>query len=89
MNTTSSKHDRRAATPPPTETSAAERIKEELFRRNVPNLRRLDVEVSKGVAHIRGNVGSFYEKQLATICCQKASGVNRVLNSIRVVATRR
>ena len=59
-------------------------IKGEMARRGIPTLRRLDVDVAAGVARVRGTVDSFYEKQLATISCQKTPGVKIVLNEVHV-----
>lgn len=60
------------------------RIVNFLFERNLPGLRRLDVEVRDGEAVIIGFVRTYYEKQLATHCCQRVAGVLRVINDISV-----
>ena len=60
------------------------RIKNFLQGRNPPALRDLEVEVRNGAAVITGQVSTFYQKQLATSCCQRVAGVLSVLNEVRV-----
>jgi carbon storage regulator len=49
-----------------------------------PELRDLELEVRNGAAVITGRVRTFYEKQLATSCCQRVAGVLSVLNEVQV-----
>lgn len=56
-----------------------------LLQRGLPNLQYLKVEVCAGVATLRGQVRTFYEKQLATNCCQRVAGVLRIVNDIQVM----
>lgn len=60
------------------------RIRNFLEGRNLPALRDLKVEVRNGAAVISGRVSTFYQKQLATSCCQRVAGVLSVLNQVRV-----
>ena len=50
----------------------------------VPALRSVTVDVEGGVARVGGKVQKFYEKQLATHCCQRVAGVLRVVNNVHV-----
>jgi carbon storage regulator len=60
------------------------RIRNFLEALHLPALSDLEVEVQNGTAVITGRVQSFYQKQLATSCCQRVAGVSRVLNEIQV-----
>jgi carbon storage regulator len=60
------------------------RIKNFLEGLNLPALRDLELEVRSGAAVITGRVYTFYQKQLATSCCQRVAGVLSVLNKVRV-----
>ena len=60
------------------------RIVSFLFERGLWSLRHLETEVHDGVAVIKGRVRTYYEKQLATCCCQRVAGVLRVVNDVRV-----
>jgi len=61
------------------------RIRNFLEGLNLPALRDLEVEVRNGAAVITGRVRTFYQKQLATSCCQRVAGVLSVLNEVRVI----
>ncbi len=61
------------------------RIVNFLFERGPTSLRYLETEVRGGVAVITGRVRTYYEKQLATCCCQRVAGVLKVINDVRVV----
>ena len=63
--------------------------KQQRLGRNPPALRDLEVEVRNGAAVITGQVSTFYQKQLATSCCQRVAGVLSVLNEVRVTDTPR
>ena len=41
-------------------------------------------QVRSGAAVITGRVCTFYQKQLATSCCQRVAGVLSVANEVRV-----
>ena len=72
-------HDREAA-----DRKLARRIKNFLEGRYLSALRDLEVEVRNGTAVVTGLVRTFYQKQLATSCCQRVAGVLRVLNEVQV-----
>lgn len=56
-----------------------------LARRHVPSLRQLAVEAKNGIVTVRGQVRSFYEKQLSSHCCRRVAGVVQLVNEINVV----
>ena len=60
------------------------RIRNFLDGLSLPELRDLELEVRNGAAVITGRVRTFYEKQLATSCCQRVAGVLSVLNEVQV-----
>lgn len=61
------------------------RVKNFLERLDPSALHQLQVEVRNGAAVVSGCVHTFYQKQLATSCCQRVAGVLNVLNEVRVV----
>lgn len=56
-----------------------------LARRHVPSLRQLAVEARNGTVTLRGQVRSFYEKQLSSHCCRRVAGVLQLVDEIDVV----
>jgi osmotically-inducible protein OsmY len=52
----------------------------------MPGLRNLQVEARNGTVVLRGQVGSFYEKQLGHQCCRRVAGVQKLIDSIDVVS---
>ena len=62
-----------------------QRIVGYLARRHVPSLRQLAVEARNGIVTIRGQVRSFYEKQLSSHCCRRVAGVVQLVDEIDVV----
>lgn len=62
----------------------AERIRDALKRQNIRTLRQIVVEVRDQNALVTGHVNSFYEKQLATSCCQQVAGIARIVNNLTV-----
>ncbi|HEX4130691.1 MAG TPA: BON domain-containing protein [Pirellulales bacterium] len=63
----------------------ADRVRTALVRLQVPAFRALSVEVRAGTVHLDGDVGSFYEKQLARACSRAIPGVFHVIDTLRVV----
>ncbi len=61
------------------------RIVNFLFEKGLWSLQHLETEVHGGVAVIKGRVRTYYEKQLATCCCQRVAGVLRVINDVCVL----
>lgn len=49
------------------------------------NLRRLAVDVREGAVTIRGQVDSFYEKQMAIEACRMQADVSRLVDAMEVV----
>lgn len=62
------------------------RITTQLAETNRASLKRLAVQVSDGSVTLRGNVASFYEKQLAIQACRVLSGVSRLIDAMEVAA---
>lgn len=60
------------------------RIRNFLEGLNLPALRDLEVGVRHGTVVITGRVCTFYQKQLATSCCQRVAGVLCVRNEVGV-----
>jgi osmotically-inducible protein OsmY len=56
-----------------------------LARRHVPSLRQLAIEARNGIVTVRGQVRSFYEKQLSSHCCRRVAGVVELVDEIHVV----
>ena len=62
----------------------ARRVRNFLASKNVPGLRHLEVEVHGESVVISGRTKTFYEKQLASACCQRVAGVRHVCNRVVV-----
>jgi osmotically-inducible protein OsmY len=60
------------------------RVRNFLAQRSVPGLRRLAIEVDGTSVVLRGQVRSYYEKQLAVHCCRRVAGVIDVVDAIEV-----
>ena len=74
------------------ETSTADRDLERrvvnyLWGRHVPALRHVEVEADGGVVTLRGQVRSFYEKQLCHNCCRRVAGVRELVDAINVASS--
>lgn len=75
------------AVPPYTADRQLERqIASQLAETNRPGLRRLAVKVADGSVTLRGNVASFYEKQLAIQTCRVLAGIERLIDAVEVAA---
>jgi osmotically-inducible protein OsmY len=61
-------------------------IANQLAGTNRPGLRRLAVNVADGSVTLRGNVASFYEKQLAIQTCRVLAGIERLIDAVEVAA---
>lgn len=61
------------------------RITNYLARRHLPGLRQLEVKANNGTVTLRGQVRSFYEKQLSQHCCRRVAGVLKLIDAIDVV----
>lgn len=74
------------------ETSTADRDLERrvvnyLWGRHVPALRHVVVEAEGGIVTLRGQVRSFYEKQLCHNCCRRVAGVHELIDAIDVASS--
>jgi osmotically-inducible protein OsmY len=62
----------------------ADRVSALLAQRNVPSLRRLQVEARGSIVTLRGRVGSFYEKQLSHHAVRQIAEVSQLIDLIDV-----
>ena len=62
----------------------AQRVRLFLASSNIPALRHLSVEVEKDTVLLRGQVQTYYEKQLAVEFSRRVAGVIRVVDWIEV-----
>ena len=65
----------------------ANQITTQLAETNRASLKRLSVNVRAGEVTLRGNVSSFYERQIAIQTCQELSGIGRVIDAVEVAET--
>ena len=61
-----------------------EQIETNLQKHNRRRVGRIHVQVDAGVAVLKGEVGSYYEKQLALDSCRKVTGVVETIDRIEV-----
>jgi osmotically-inducible protein OsmY len=64
------------------------RISHQLAETHRPGLKRLAVNVNGGWVTLRGNVESFYEKQIAIQACQVLAGIERLVDAVEVATAR-
>ena len=64
----------------------ANQITTHLAETNRASLKRLAVDVRGGKVTLRGNVGSFYEKQIAIQACRLFTGIERLVDAVEVAA---
>ena len=64
--------------------SLERRVLNYLGQRYMPGLRCLAVEALNGTITLRGEVASFYEKQIAIHTCQRVAGVQRLVDTVTV-----
>jgi osmotically-inducible protein OsmY len=62
----------------------AQRVMHDLWASNMPGLRRIVIEVRRETVILRGEVGSFHERQTAIARTAQVSGVSRVVDMLRV-----
>jgi osmotically-inducible protein OsmY len=72
------------STPEQIDRQLADRVAALLAQRNVPSLRRLQVEARGGIVTLRGRVGSFYEKQLSHHTVRQVAEVSQLVDFIEV-----
>lgn len=63
------------------------RITSFLFDRGVGALRQIEVQARRGTVELRGQVHSFYHKQLCLSCCRRVAGVVGLVDNIAVLPT--
>lgn len=52
---------------------------------HMSSLRKLEIEAREGVVTLRGQVQSYYEKQVSHLCCRRVAGVSRLVDAVDVV----
>lgn len=62
------------------------RVKEFFSRQHFPSLQLLDLKIEQGELTVRGEVCTFYEKQVAMSICQSVPGVLVYVDRIKVAA---
>lgn len=67
-----------------TDSELKRRVQLFLAGRNMPGLRRVDVDVTGDTVVLKGRVRTFYEKQLAAHCCRRVAGVIKVIDAMDV-----
>ena len=60
------------------------RIVNYLYARQVPALRTISVQADNGTVTLRGEVFSFYQKQLCISCSRRVAGVLGLVDEIEV-----
>lgn len=63
-----------------------DRVSADLAQRHLPGLRRLIVEVHQGTVTVRGQVRSFYEKQVLQDACRRTAGLGRFIDLVDVAS---
>lgn len=63
-----------------------QRVEIFLAQRHMPALRQVRVEVRKGTVWLRGQVRTFYEKQLLQQCSRRVAGVIRLVDLVEIEA---
>ena len=62
------------------------RVANYLLGRQVTALREIDVRADQGTVTLRGEVHSFYHKQLCINCCRRVAGVIQLVDEVDVVS---
>ena len=60
------------------------RIASYLLGHKIPALKGIEVHSDRGEVTLRGNVASFYQRQLCISCCRHVAGVIDVIDRIQV-----
>lgn len=63
------------------------RVRAALAIRLGPTLRRLSVDARSGRVTLRGQVQSFYEKQLGNASAIRVAGVSALIDAVEVIPT--
>ncbi|MCA9266963.1 MAG: BON domain-containing protein [Planctomycetales bacterium] len=61
-----------------------QRVRNFLLSKQMRSLRHVDVAANEGRVVLRGQVGSFYEKQLCLNCARRVAGVAELVDEISV-----
>ena len=64
----------------------ARQICNQLAETKRASLKRLSVDVTGGSVTLRGNVSSFYEKQIAIQACRALAGIVMLTDAVEVAA---
>lgn len=75
-NTVAEEHDR----------DLERRVTNYLVGRQVPTLRQIRVQADRGTVRLRGQVHSFYHKQLCLNCTRRVAGVLELVDELDVVS---
>jgi osmotically-inducible protein OsmY len=62
------------------------RVVNYLMGRQMPTLRQIHVEADQGTVRLRGEVRSFYQKQLCLNCTRRVAGVLDLVDELNVVS---
>ena len=62
------------------------RVANYLVSRQVAALRDIDIHADRGTVTLRGEVRSFYHKQLCLNCCRRVAGVVQLVDEVDVVS---
>ncbi len=62
----------------------ARRVENFLHSKQMRSLRQVDVAAERGTVVLRGDVASFYEKQLCLSCTRRVAGVINLVDEIQV-----
>jgi osmotically-inducible protein OsmY len=62
------------------------RVLNYLVGHKLPTLSRIAVEADRGTVVLRGQVHSYYQKQLCLNCCRRVAGVHEVIDEITVAS---
>jgi len=68
----------------PADDDLRRRVVTYLFSRQLPTLRRLQVDANSGTVVLEGRVSSFYEKQVCLNCCRRVAGVVKLVDRVAV-----
>lgn len=56
-----------------------------LLARNAPAIGQVEVEANNGTVTLRGQVRTFYQRQLCVHCCLRVAGVVQLIDQIHVM----
>lgn len=71
-----------------TDRDLEQRVRTFLATRQHAAFRALSIEAHRGVVTLRGQVSSFYEKQLSFLLSSRVAGVTRLIDEIAVTPER-